>query len=1087
MEYVIFTVGNAEFLGAIMNGVAAITTSENFTTLISIGLLFGCLYTCWECVMNGTRVFNLQHMLVAFCAYLCMFGPTRTVIIQDVYNAGTGDVVVDNIPLGVAASGSIVSRIGYGICVLIETAYHPASSVATVYQGGFAEPLRILNQVRTFDYGPSTIRAINAKLGDYTPYGSTKTVKSDYRQAVNNYIRDCTYPEIQMGHKSIDDIKTTPASQNPFKSTSGAFHVYLPIKGDSGLTDKQVYSCNKGYDALQTAFNDAFEDSTVQTTMAKGIGGSLSRGAVPSLANFSEGMEAIGLTGINAQEITKNRIINTVLDSAAAGHFKTMQDQATAVATMSAIDQRNIQWASEGTMFTQSMHALMTFIEGFCYAIMPIMAFVFVMGALGMRIVGKYFQILLWIQLWYPIMAIVNLYVINSTKTALKPYATSTSFYDIGMMFHEVETHLGVAGLMLGATPLLALLVITGSSMAFTAIAGRMGGQDHFNERSIQPDAMQVGPVMNTMAGANTTFGYGTRMSGMESFIPTINVSDAQSAITAFTRNLLTESSSVLSRTLTSQNLDTASQGLATSVNSNVGAAIAAQSQETYQAMASLARKMGYASGAGGSVTHEDVGKVAALADGGFQIKLGGEAARLGSLGAGVKGEMTTSDGVKREFTTKENLSKEDIATFNNLKSASLSKAVQTGRSKTVASSDSLTRSAIDSTTLGKNLSETVRLSESLSKSENAQSHLGSDTKLASDALNTYLNNAHNNMFIEDAYQNALRDTAIPQAKRDALRTRAESLGQAKGSSAKMGKAIAYLEFAMRPENNRTGDAQAILAGGGIVGFYGDNNLSKSMPEPEKVGDINPLGYQGKSVRGDVEKNVKKTEGEVSTATRETKELLDNTGGNPDAHYSNGRKEVKDADNRNQGNIQHKQFKSSEKSLQNAKTPTKATSMQEDAAIHSSWKGLADKWRKDLTSGLPTGVGAGIAEYFVVSHGIANPGGMPVEAAKGFTDSTSGATDVMSGVAQHYAPNVKFGITEDYRDAETIKKNAEDAMVKDVVNAYRAHYGKDFSMEKYGDDIRQTVQGIKNIGKTAFTKDSILQVNNFLNHAYRRI
>ena len=58
-------------------------------------------------------------------------------------------------------------------------------------------------------------------------------------------------------------------------------------------------------------------------------------------------------------------------------------------------------------------------------------------------------------------------------------------------------------------------------------------------------------------------------------------------------------------------------------------------------------------------------------------------------------------------------------------------------------------------------------------------------------------------------------------------------------------------------------------------------------------------------------------------------------------------------------------------------------------------------------------------------------------------------------------------------------------MRNDVVNAYKAHYGKEFSMEKYGGDINRTVQGIKNIGKTAYTKDSVMQITNFLHQAYR--
>ncbi len=914
MEYVIYTVGNAQFLGAIFNGVAAITTSNSFTTLISIGMLFGVLYCCWECIMNGTRAFNLQHMLVAICMYLCMFGPTRTVIIQDVYNNNTGDVVVDNIPLGVAASGSIVSRIGYNICVLIETAYHPAEAVATVYQGGFAEPLRILNQFRTFDFGPEVMKAINEKLGKFTPYNGSKAVLSDYRQAVSNYIRDCTYPEIQMGHKSIDEIKTAKADASPLKSNSTALHTYLPIARTSGNSDSQTFSCSAGYDTLVSVFNEVFSDASVTNAMAKGIGGSLLKTA-GTFDNLDQSLSALGLTGINAQQITKNRIVNSVLDAAASGHYKTMQDSATAIATMSAIDQRNIQWASEGTMFTKSMHALMTFIEGFVYAIMPIMAFVFVMGAMGMRIVGKYFQIILWIQLWYPIMAIVNLYVMSSTKNALQPYATSSSFYFLDKVFSEVETHIGVAGLMLGATPMLALLIITGSSMAFTAIAGRMGGQDHFNEKNIQPDAINVGALNAVAPYANTNVGQGARLTGTESFTPVLDISAAQSAATSMSKAQAMEASNTASRNLLSAQSDAASQMLQASTFRNTAAQLQSTDAQTYQAVASLTRKMGWGSGKDGSVTQEDVGRTATWLSGGLTVP-------FTSIGAGTKGELTNSLGVKMSYNAKEDISKDEAAAFSKMDSASLQKSVSAGFGKTVTTTDSKTLSAINSTTLGKNISESVKASETYAKTQSASNSIGADRKIQADtfanAIKPYLENGGNN-FVRSAYQDAINDQSIPPERRQALARSAEIHTKFHGGDAVMGMAIAYTDFAMKKENNRMGDAQTMLHAAGISSFVGQNDYKFTPKSLEKVGSVEGVGYHGpEDVRGDVEKKIAGTSAEVKGVTGETEKLHGTTGGNPNTHFDNTKEEVKGIDAGNQSEIKEKTFQSIEDQIQNS-------------------------------------------------------------------------------------------------------------------------------------------------------------------------
>ena len=1061
MDYVIYTVGNSAFLGAILNGVAAITTSDSFATLISIGMLFGVFYCCWECVFNATRSFNIQHMLVAICVYLCMFGPTRTVIIQDVYNAGTGDVVVDNIPLGVAASGSIVSRIGYRICVLIETAYHPAQTVATVYQGGFAEPLRILNEVRTFDFGPKAIKAMNDKLGTYTPYNSTRTAESDIRQAISNYIRDCTYPEIQMGLKSADSIKTANADSEPLKSLSTAYHTYFPIAINSGLSDPQTFSCAKGYDALKNKIDALLETSEVQQAVAKGIGGSLIRGTNstnPNMDNLNAALYTLGLTGLDAQKVTKNRVVNSVLDSAAAGHFKTLQDTATAVATMSAIDQRNIQWASEGTMFTQSMHALMTFIEGFCYAIMPIMAFVFVMGAMGMRIVGKYFQVIIWIQLWYPIMAIVNLYVISSTRTALKPYATSTSFYDVGQLFHEVETHLGVAGLMLGATPLLALLIITGSSMAFTAIAGRMGGQDHFNEKNIQPDAMNVAPLNQISPYANTNVGIGTRLSGTESLVPRINIGAAQEGAVQYAEQRVKETSSTVSKQLAKEMAEGTSTATTSATAKNVGAQLAATNSVAYSAAASLARKMGFASGKDGSVTHEDAGKVAVMAEGGFSFgglfdksndKGGGNKTSLSGglkIGAGGKGELTSSDGVKVSFTAKEDITKDDVAKFDSLKSANLSSAISTGVNKTYSETDAKTRSELDKTTLGKSMAESVKASESLSKSQRALDTLGRtysvDAAALANKVDAWLNgNSTNALFARDSYDRVMQDNSIPAEKRIAMQNAFKTqFGISQNET--LAKAIAYMDFASDWRNGRLGDLQSMLHGVGITSFVGENaNFTKEMPKPEAVGNVGPItGYTGAPVKPEVDNRMATNKKQVENSTAEADETLNKTGGSTEVHHAKGKTGVQKQNLVNQASVRHQQFKSLEGTLQNARAITRASGYSGNLDENAKFK--------NITVGMPK-------------------------------DSVTGVRDFLAanGRPQNDSEVYQFGKKEYQRDMEKRMHN-------DVVNAYKAHYGKDFSEEKYAKDIKKTEEGIREIAKHGYSDESAIQIQRFFQHAY---
>ena len=50
----------------------------------------------------------------------------------------------------------------------------------------------------------------------------------------------------------------------------------------------------------------------------------------------------------------------------------------------------------------------------------------------------------------------------------------------------------------------------------------------------------------------------------------------------------------------------------------------------------------------------------------------------------------------------------------------------------------------------------------------------------------------------------------------------------------------------------------------------------------------------------------------------------------------------------------------------------------------------------------------------------------------------------------------------------------------------KARYGKDFSIDKYGADIKKTENAIKLIAVTGYSDNSAIQVKDFLKSAYER-
>ena len=109
-----------------------------------------------------------------------------------------------------------------------------------------------------------------------------------------------------------------------------------------------------------------------------------------------------------------------------------MQQPQAAIMTQQAILQRNTQWAGEQHLFLSSMRAMMAYIEGFVFAVTPLMGLLVCVGLFGVRLAFKYLMLLLWIQLWMPVLAINNLYITLVSQGAMAALsAPITSFTGI--------------------------------------------------------------------------------------------------------------------------------------------------------------------------------------------------------------------------------------------------------------------------------------------------------------------------------------------------------------------------------------------------------------------------------------------------------------------------------------------------------------------------------------------------------------------------------------------------------------------------------------------------------------------------------
>src|SRR5699024_10038774 len=86
-------------------------------------------------------------------------------------------------------------------------------------------------------------------------------------------------------------------------------------------------------------------------------------------------------------------------------------------------------------------------------------------------------------------------------------------------------------GMLMTATPLLALMVVTGSTYAFTTLARRLNGGDHVDEKVMAPSSVKVGDVFDQQAFQQANRGAGHLSTGKQAVYENISFGQQVSSL----------------------------------------------------------------------------------------------------------------------------------------------------------------------------------------------------------------------------------------------------------------------------------------------------------------------------------------------------------------------------------------------------------------------------------------------------------------------------------------------------------------------------------------------------------------------------
>jgi len=539
MSFTIYSIGDVNFLAEIINAVAMITAVPDFNKLIQISLLIGVIFVMIQSVFQGARQINWHQVFLGWIMYMAFFVPTTTVTLLDSYTSTAR--VISNVPMVIGVAGGVISRIGYGITRMFEQGYGNVDFAMTNRR--FADSLQILNKVRRQG---TDIRLFEA-LNKGAPPGA------DMRKSWYNYLNECAVVKLALGDITLEDMYAKNW-QEAFRFETMIFPTEIYTGGAP-----QTMLCEPAFNELVAVSQNSMNQPAFRAALNRIIGASIDDMNLPGsrITNALQSLNATQTAGAamdQAHAYVLASMLEPLYHEAVAGHYNDMQDYASAMMVNQALMQRNTQWAAEQTMFMAVVRPMVTFFEGFIYAITPVMAFLLVLGAVGIGLAGKYFLVLFWIQLWMPVLSIVNLFINTAAAWRIGQLNSDnfgmTSMYALSTGSDILQNWIATGGMLAAATPIIALFIVTGSSYAFTHLAGRINGADHINERMASPDVAEPSPLIKQLPNSTQDPMVGMARTGAGFIDTKYSTGDTLNKMESSTRGVMVQDSVKFGETL---------------------------------------------------------------------------------------------------------------------------------------------------------------------------------------------------------------------------------------------------------------------------------------------------------------------------------------------------------------------------------------------------------------------------------------------------------------------------------------------------------------------------------------------------------
>ena len=389
----IYAYQNADSLFGVFNAAAAIHASGDYAAALAAVAFCGFVAALIAYAFAPEKLQGWKWLGTVVLVFSVLIVPKVTVGIVD-KTGGSAVKVVGNVPFGVAALGGITSTIGNTLTSLFETAFQ-------VIPGVGALPVELSYQQNGLMFGNRLIRET----------GNVVFQDPAFRTDLINFIHNCTTYDLIDGtldpavFSASDDVWPLMASPNParFSTLTGAGgsvgvdtcpNVYLSLNGRLPAQITRI----QGRLAFQ--LNPTLPGAAAAAAIAGQIQQAYLKNSIATAAATA------------ADLIRQNAMLNALEDTSKIVGQKVNDPAAMvlAVGRAQAVAQQNASWLNYGKVAEQALPVFRNVVEAVTYAMFPLFVLLLLLtsGRETMMAFKGYSAVLIWIQLWPPLYAILN-------------------------------------------------------------------------------------------------------------------------------------------------------------------------------------------------------------------------------------------------------------------------------------------------------------------------------------------------------------------------------------------------------------------------------------------------------------------------------------------------------------------------------------------------------------------------------------------------------------------------------------------------------------------------------------------------------